>query len=840
MENNISVQNFSLDLIALIQNDNLFQEGGIKFAELEIFKTDQDLADPQKSFNNTINSMDIAYSKAAIAVRHPASVKNDDSHIAEALVLAGGLALVTAASVVAVPAAAVTVAVTVGSIISAQALSEIRDKTGPKLKILDDKMDMLQEEARNLNEQLTGLYDMNKVKFAEIISQNTVILEDVKAVQRTVDKNQKEVLLKIDQQTADLEVHITKGVTVITQQASENTAKILNGLDKIETKIDTNISISSATYQVTTSISGEVDSIGKYLFLQMPLSLQAKILEGSTDSNGNTSYELNFIKNLSLQKRDELKKETNQYLIKQKTAEGFQKGLEIAGAALKIAEKLGLPPEIAKFGANMISVADSIGKIVVSSLLPPNVFGIVKGVVSFIGSIFGFFGGEDEEMKAMRQIQESIHNMHKDMVKGFNALQELAVQNQKQLLQYMEYQTQLIQNGFKQLASRLAQIEKKQDDLLYFILNLVDESKGAFRKYSEELRKTEFKLFEDYVNFCADFTDFVKIVLPETAKRLADDEASQVYFDYQMAKNTRNTDALRWVDSEYEIYKPARDLFYYFFSGSTDEFRNAVNALFFPVLKTKDNLTLLWEVNQTRQKRDNDSPRLLEKDSFYNPESITFFSDLFLRVAIFFDIEKYEHKPYPTLSEFLEEMQRRPERMERRNNDRIKQTFILLHYTNRALVQQTLLSGFLVLQPIYYALLRQTTDEKSMKLIQDLFKGNYLAATNFAILLLGEALEIDQPQLSKFDDFELGYNNKDFDILNGLSTDIRFTEQSGRIVLSFRNINFACPEPEQVKRGEMIYSASVNDLMHNKARLEEKLIILQMGNTISYTIRQLS
>lgn len=114
---------------------------------------------------------------------------------------------------------------------------------------------------------------------------------------------------------------------------------------------------------------------------------------------------------------------------------------------------------------------------------------------------------------------------------------------------------------------RLVRIENKQEDILFILMNILDQHKPLFYKYSKILNDDVFEKFGDFAKFVESYPDFTSI-LPELKKRVADDKETQVYYDYLMAKKQRNDQTTnRYIDFEFgEIYQPMLKIFNVFFS----------------------------------------------------------------------------------------------------------------------------------------------------------------------------------------------------------------------------------------------------------------------------------
>lgn len=831
MENSIPAKYHSLDFIKYLQNEN------ISFDEFKIFNKQDSLDDPTRNLCQLINKVDTAYAQTEASVRNPASFTGKVLNLGT---IATGLAMVARGSVIGSTPAGI-ILVTIGSILSAQVFSEWRSDTDELIGNLENKVDsgnkQINDSIEKLNTATNDLAESSKRGFENVTQQNNTTQSLVKENATKIDKVGSDILheltkveAKIDGATNTIVEKISSGIDDVKKQATQNHKTLTKHLDTISIKADYNIAISSEVLETVKDIAGETKSIGKYMFLQMSVSMQKEVLEKG---------DLDFVKTLHIDERKKLTLQAQQIINKQAMQSNIQNGLAVAGAMLDLATSMGLPPKQAAFIGQTISLAGNIGNTIVACLAPPNPIGIVTGVFKVIGSIFGFFRKkkEDPTLKALSQIQSSLQAMHNDMIKGFNALQNLAVANQKQLLQYMEYQTQLIQNGFEQLSERLVRIENKQEDILFILMNILDQHKPLFNKYSPILNDYIFEKFGDFAKFVESYPDFTSI-LPELKKRVADDKETQVYYDYLMAKKQRNDQTTnRYIDFEFaEIYQPMLKIFNTFFS-TPEEKNNAISALFFPAKYIGDSLTLMWEVTESQQIGHNNTPRLLEEGSYYHPDSIIFTANLFLQCCVFFDIAKNkDYDPCKDSKEYLEMIQNNTKLLPNRNQERINETQNLLYYTNRAIAQQTLLAGHLLLPPIYYALMEESVSKEIQQKIAKLFDNNYLLATNFANYLLADLLQINnsQTKTTNLSNYTTAYTQKDLQVIKYLnSQDIQFVLKNNNLCLTFKNVTIACPTPEQVTSQEMIYPNTLYELFLTKQKLEEKLIALQLTTNIT-------
>lgn len=831
MENSIPAKYHSLDFIKYLQKENIL------FDEFKVFNEKGSSDEPTRALCTLINKVDNAYAQTEASVRNPASFTGKVLNLGT---IATGLAMVARGAVIGSTPAGI-ILVTIGGIISAQVFSEWRGDTDELIGNLENKVDsgnkQINDSIEKLNTATNDLVESSKRGFENVTQQNNTTQSLVKENATKIDKVGSDIIhelakveTKIDDATATIVDKVSSGIDNVKKQATQNQNILKKHLDLISIKADYNIAISSEVLETVKGIEGETKSIGKYMFLQMSVSMQKEVLEKG---------DLDFVKTLHIDERTKLKLQAQQIINKQTMQSNIQTGLAVAGAMLDLATNMGLPPKQAAFIGQTINLAGNIGNTIVACLAPPNPIGIVTGVFKVIGSIFGFFRKkkEDPTLKALNQIQTSLQAMHTDMIKGFNALQNLAVANQKQLLQYMEYQTQLIQNGFEQLSERLVRIENKQEDILFILMNILDQHKPLFYKYSKILNDDVFEKFGDFAKFVESYPDFTSI-LPELKKRVANDKETQVYYDYLMAKKQRNDQTTnRYIDFEFaEIYQPMLKIFNVFFS-TPEENNNAISALFFPAKYIGDSLTLMWEVTESQQIGHNNTPRLLEEGSYYHPDSIIFTANLFLQCCVFFDIAKNkDYDPCKDSKEYLEMIQNNTKLLPNRNKERINETQNLLYYTNRAIAQQTLLAGHLLLSPIYYALMEASVNPETQQKITKLFDNNYLLSTNFANYLLADLLQINSSQTKETNltNYTTAYTQKDLKAVEYLNRqDIQFVLKNNNLCLHFKNVTIACPTPEQVTSQEMIYPNTLYELFLTKQKLEEKLIALQLTTNIS-------
>lgn len=830
MENSISAKYHSLDLIAYLQDEN------ISFDEFKIFNEKGSSDEPTRALCTLIDRVDVAYAQTEASVRNPTSFIEKTLDLGT---FVAGTTMLIRGTMMATPLG--TILTTIGGIISAQVLSEWRSDTDNLIGNLEDKVDSgnkkINDSIEKLNTATNDLAESSKRGFENVTQQNNTTQSLVKENATKIDKVGSDILheltkveTKIDSATNTIVEKISSGIDDVKKQATQNHNTLTKHLDKISIKADYNIELSTEVLGTVKGIEGETKSLGKYMFLQMSVSMQKEVLEKG---------DLDFVKTLPPEERKKQIRQAEQIINKQAMQSNIQNGLAVAGAMLDLATSMGLPPKQAAFIGQTINLAGNIGNTIVACLAPPNPIGIVTGVFKVIGSIFGFFKKkkEDPTLKALSQIQSSLQAMHNDMIKGFNALQNLAVANQKQLLQYMEYQTQLIQNGFEQLSERLVRIENKQEDILFILMNILDQHKPLFNKYSPILNDYIFEKFGDFAKFVESYPDFTSI-LPELKKRVADDKETQVYYDYLMAKKQRNDQTTnRYIDFEFgEIYQPMLKIFNTFFS-TPEEKNNAISALFFPAKYIGDSLTLMWEVTESQQIGHNNTPRLLEEGSYYHPDSIIFTANLFLQCCVFFDIAKNkDYDPCKDSKEYLEMIQNNTKLLPNRNQERINETQNLLYYTNRAIAQQTLLAGHLLLPPIYYALMEASVNPETQQKIAKLFDNNYLLSTNFANYLLVDLLQINnsQTKTTNLSNYITAYTQKDLQVIKYLNNhqDIQFVLKNNNLCLTFKNVTIACPTPEQVTSQEMIYPNTLYELFLTKQKLEEKLIALQLTTNL--------
>jgi|GEM_PF-2439106 len=444
-----------------------------------------------------------------------------------------------------------------------------------------------------------------------------------------------------------------------------------------------------------------------------------------------------------------------------------------------------------------------------------------SGAISIISGLGGLFGGEPKPSPEMQMLTQ----MHQAMIDGFNGIdQHLSIIETKldtlSSITVNMYKTMAL--SFQYTGNHLERINRKNDYLLnhssYLIFNDYKNCLDQIKAWKENAIT-----FETYSDITKNFNPVCRKCMDGLNDFLAGEEI-QVPFFLSANPNYRNIDV---IDREInEVYKPTKQLFSLFYDLSSPK---PIHALMFPFSLTNDANKPLYYLNKVDSLKEIESETVFKE--YYNYGLINEFTNNLITFSPFYVVQgnSSDFKPQ-SIKEYL------INNSSNRNNQTLHENRLLktLNLIQHSIVQQSLMSGNLMLDPIRSTLFAFSTDEAAKDLSIKVLNNNKLLATNFAIYLINQSLDFSDTLKAKRLFINASTHSKSLDSLNSLVTlyDIKFKVDSNskKLQLIFnrkgQEINIICPDFTTILESKMINSDAIYSLLDSRQKINSKLIDL--------------
>ncbi|NVM66876.1 gas vesicle protein [Mucilaginibacter sp. SG538B] len=468
---------------------------------------------------------------------------------------------------------------------------------------------------------------------------------------------------------------------------------------------------------------------------------------------------------------------------------------------------------------NVVSIATGIARVYAGDL---------TGLVSIVSGIGGLFSKPtpSPEMQMLTQMYE-VMNKRFDKIDQHLDIIETKLDTLASITINM-YKTMVL--AFQFTGNQLDRINWKVDNLNVKATALLYNDYQACKTLKDiwKSRKVSFNSYSDYQAYYGQeckqclqgLTDFTI-------------GKNNSYFYVSSNEQLKNEEVVR--NEITEIYEPTRNLFTLFYSQNLN---SATYALMFPFALTKDANKPLYYVSKIDNLKLLDTKQVF--DNYFSYEMINEFTDLFLVFGNYFLIKGSNDNFKPlTINNYL-----RSDQINGVNQDLLETRLTkLLNIVQYSISQQSLMSGNLMLDPIYSTLFNFSSDENAKDLAIKTLNNNKLLATNFAIYLLNKNLDFTDTLKVKKLFSEAATDSQSLDNLNSLVSlnDIKFSvdDSSKKLQLSFerkgQTINILCPDFTSVLENKMINSDAIYSLLDSRQKINSKLIDLTFTNNLQST-----
>ncbi|MDR6461600.1 hypothetical protein [Chryseobacterium sediminis] len=419
-------------------------------------------------------------------------------------------------------------------------------------------------------------------------------------------------------------------------------------------------------------------------------------------------------------------------------------------------------------------------------------------------------------------------------------------------MQMLQRMMAVMNERFDRIDEHLVKIETKIDALSDTTLNMYKTMSLSFQFTFDQMdriiwkadvlnKKATLLLYQDYQK-CKEvveswdqmkitlnsYSDYKKRYIQECEqclKSLSNFPSNNAYFTVASNESLKDEKEIEFEIKD--IYIPTKDLFYTFY---TKDINKAVYSLMFPFNSTADTNKPFYYLSALDDLEVKDQSKVL--DELLNYHMINEFTDFSIRFSNYFLIKggNVDFQPL-RIGDFIKDSNKKV------NNYLVQKRFLkLLNITRSAIIQQSLLAGHLLLDPIYSSLFGYSTDKKSIELAIKVLNNNKLLATNFSTYLIRNNIKMGNSlQIKKMMDDAITDDNslRDLNLLIEVN-DIRFISDkvNRKLYITFQrnaqNINLPVADWLTIVENRMINTEGIYPLIETRQKISNKLIDLML------------
>lgn len=436
---------------------------------------------------------------------------------------------------------------------------------------------------------------------------------------------------------------------------------------------------------------------------------------------------------------------------------------------------------------------------------PSGFFNAMEGIKGFSGA--NKKPQKSPEMKMMEHIL-SVMNMRFDIIE-----QKLDTISMKiDLLSKQVYEMhQSMANSFDYVLKRIDILDTKFDYMTKLLITT------TFLEYNKckDLLKTNPQLnaYQDYVNLQNSNN------CKECIQALSNFCSSPDIFYFNSSVESVK-EYFKVFDSN---YKPVFELFNNVWKPNVNKY---LNILLLPSFETDGINHLATYIESDFKMFDS-----TELNNYVNDLLVIEFVNLFDKFSYFFEI--YENKEWKP-SIFEDYLSLNVATRSQLYKDQTIRINNLSKVIDKAIIQQSLLSGYLLIPQIYGLLFIYNNDLEGQRLAIEALQKNALLARNFATYLLHfNVKEQDyENYINTFNKVKNGSDNiNSLDkYLSSYTNDLKYKKLDNNIYITFKLgdevIDIIIQDPQLIIKNEMIYSSSIPALLEAREKLVKKKISL--------------
>ena len=445
--------------------------------------------------------------------------------------------------------------------------------------------------------------------------------------------------------------------------------------------------------------------------------------------------------------------------------------------------------------------------------------GDASGALSVLSGLGGLFGSKPKKSAEMQMLER----MLKVMNARFDRIEEKLEIIEGRVVHLTDITIKMyrsMMNSFQVLNDQL-EWNTWQNGVLR-----ITTSTGLYSRYNNcEPVKTAFDELELAYNGFKDYKRFYNENTGICLSALNNYSIHENNFGYfHMASMSPLLGSGQLADYEIRsLYEPVRDFFMMHYNNNLNL---ALNALMFPVREIRYTYQpLLILKNKVLQ------PVNVENATYnyFNYEMINQFADLFLTFSQYFEIADPAGRNYfpLELDTYLAQSKEQRGLLNSLLRQRIEN---LLTLTDYAIMQQSLLAGNTLMDPIYAVLFTANQSQAERLKVFDILSKNKLLATNFAANLIRKNLT--SSGLDRYAALNVDFSSNLAEI-NKLIVLKNFTfviETDGKIMLDLatgqHKLQIPLPNATAVLTNEMKNTGALYALMETRKRLHHELIDL--------------
>lgn len=475
--------------------------------------------------------------------------------------------------------------------------------------------------------------------------------------------------------------------------------------------------------------------------------------------------------------------------------------------------------------------AQNVGKFISAVSILTGVARVYAGDISGLTSIISGLGGlfskpqPSAEMQMLTQMYE-VMNQRFDKIDQHLGIIEGKIDTLASITISM-YKTMVL--SFQYTGNQLDRINRKTDYLLNKSSYLI------FKDYKNCLDqaatwKANSVKFDSYSDILKNFNPVCQKCLDGLNDFLAG-EGVQAPFFLSANPNYKNIDVIDFEVNS--VFNPSSRLFSIFYDTKNS---SSIYALMFPFSLTKDSNKPIFYLNKMTNLSDINSELVFKE--YYNYQLINEVADNLLIFSPYYETQGNGASFQPqSFINFISNNSINANNQSLQEKRLIK----LLNMVKYAIAQQSMLSGNLMLDPIYSTLFSYSSNEEAKDLAIKVLVNNRLLSTNFATYLVNKNINLsDTTKIKKL--FESAGSNADsLRSLNSLISinDLSFSvdSENQKLLLSFvrkgTRIDLRCPDFSTILSNRMINSDAIYSLIESRNKINSKLIDLTFSKSLS-------
>lgn len=436
-------------------------------------------------------------------------------------------------------------------------------------------------------------------------------------------------------------------------------------------------------------------------------------------------------------------------------------------------------------------------------------------------------------------------------------------------MQMMQHMMDYLEDNFKNINNRLDSIETKINNLTVLVQDMYVDMMKSFQIISGQLNHVIFnteviysmshdlvfgnyntcQIVNDIYNDTHGFNDYNDLLALhnvdgkalssclEGINNLANNKINERYFSIEYLGD--NLSEISYLKND--VYRPTLNLFKAYWNNN----QRALKALSITPKNINSTNEMLYAINDSAFQLDFDSTF----HTYYNYALLSEYTELLLRYYPYFYTTKGAQYDPLTFKDFINQFK---STLDLKNKEQIRRLKSILAIVNKAIIQQSLLAGNLMINKTYSTLFRQSNTSNNIDNCILVLNNNRIFAKNFASYLIYNQLgyfgDTGKVALARFSNYASLFDSAKTDdsklkaLNNWLfsnTTDMTFVLDPtyNNIFLELhvsgkQPFTIPVPEPSFVVSNEMSQSDGLYALLKTKQKLINQLIDLTFTSNI--------